>query len=98
MLGEDWGRQECQREHHSGATLLQKVVVIDTPGLFDTRFGMDKTAKDFSQCICYASPGPHIFLVVIRLGRFTIEEKQAVQKMQEMFGQAADRFEYLHWW
>ncbi|XP_034543182.1 GTPase IMAP family member 9-like, partial [Notolabrus celidotus] len=70
----------------------QKVAVIDTPGLFDTRFGMDKTAKDFSQCVTYASPGPHVFLVVIRLGRYTEEEKQTVQRIQELFGQAADRY------
>uniref|UniRef100_UPI0037E88238 GTPase IMAP family member 8-like n=1 Tax=Semicossyphus pulcher TaxID=241346 RepID=UPI0037E88238 len=70
----------------------QKVAVIDTPGLFDTRFGMDKTAEDISQCITYASPGPHVFLVVIRLGRYTEEEKQTVQRIQEIFGQAADRY------
>lgn len=70
----------------------QKVAVIDTPGLFDTRFGMDKTAKDISQCITYASPGPHVFLVVIRLDRYTEEEKQTVQRIQEIFGQAADRY------
>ncbi|XP_027891218.1 GTPase IMAP family member 4-like [Xiphophorus couchianus] len=70
----------------------QQVAVIDTPGLFDTRFGEDKTTKDLSQCICYASPGPHIFLVVVAIGRFTAEEKQSVQKIQEMFGEAADRY------
>uniref|UniRef100_A0A3Q3MGY5 GTPase IMAP family member 4-like n=1 Tax=Labrus bergylta TaxID=56723 RepID=A0A3Q3MGY5_9LABR len=70
----------------------QKVTVIDTPGLFDTRFGMDKTTADLSQCISYASPGPHVFLVVIGLGRFTPEEKQTVQRIQEIFGEAADRY------
>ncbi|GAA6228716.1 GTPase IMAP family member 4-like [Lates japonicus] len=70
----------------------QQVAVIDTPGLFDTRFGMDKTTKDICQCISYAAPGPHVFLVVIRLGRYTDEEKQTVQKIQEIFGQAADRY------
>ncbi|XP_049423535.1 GTPase IMAP family member 7-like [Epinephelus fuscoguttatus] len=70
----------------------QQVAVIDTPGLFDTRFGMDKTTKDVGQCISYAAPGPHVFLVVIMLGRFTEEEKQTVQKIQEIFGQAADRY------
>ncbi|CAI5636702.1 unnamed protein product [Oreochromis niloticus] len=70
----------------------QKVAVIDTPGLFDTTFGMDKAAKDFSQCISYASPGPHIFLVVIKLGRYTEEEMLTVQKIQEAFGQAADKY------
>ncbi|XP_067440563.1 GTPase IMAP family member 9-like [Thunnus thynnus] len=70
----------------------QQVAVIDTPGLFDTRFGIDKTTKDISQCISYAAPGPHVFLVVIRLGRYTDEEKQTVQRIQEIFGQAADRY------
>ncbi|KAG7223719.1 hypothetical protein INR49_015447, partial [Caranx melampygus] len=61
-------------------------------GLFDTRFGMDKTSKDVCQCISYAVPGPHVFLVVIRLGRYTEEEKQTVHKIQEIFGQAANRY------
>uniref|UniRef100_A0A3P9NWL1 AIG1-type G domain-containing protein n=1 Tax=Poecilia reticulata TaxID=8081 RepID=A0A3P9NWL1_POERE len=70
----------------------QQVAAIDTPGLFDTRFGEDKTRKDLSQCICFASPGPHIFLVVVPIGRFTEEEKQTVQMIQGIFGEAADRY------
>ncbi|XP_059214024.1 GTPase IMAP family member 4-like [Centropristis striata] len=70
----------------------QQVAVIDTPGLCDTRFGEEKTAKDLAQCVSYAAPGPHVFLVVIKVGRFTEEEKQSVQKIQEIFGQAADRY------
>uniref|UniRef100_G3N8C2 AIG1-type G domain-containing protein n=1 Tax=Gasterosteus aculeatus aculeatus TaxID=481459 RepID=G3N8C2_GASAC len=70
----------------------QQVAVIDTPGLFDTRYGLDKTTEDVCQCVTYAAPGPHVFLVVIRLGRYTKEEKQTVQRIQEMFGQAADKY------
>ncbi|XP_021176099.2 GTPase IMAP family member 4 [Fundulus heteroclitus] len=70
----------------------QQVAVIDTPGLFDTRFEQDKTTKDLSLCISYAAPGPHIFLVVISIGRFTEEEKQSVQKIQEIFGESADQY------
>ncbi|KAM9792277.1 GTPase IMAP family member 9-like [Neosynchiropus ocellatus] len=70
----------------------QKVAVIDTPGLFDTRFGMGQTTTDIGQCIRFASPGPHVFLVVVKLGRFTAEEQQTVQKIQEIFGPAADRY------
>ncbi|XP_075947184.1 GTPase IMAP family member 9-like [Anarhichas minor] len=70
----------------------QQVAVIDTPGLFDTRFNEEKTSKDLCQCISYAAPGPHVFLVVIKLGRYTEEEKQTVQRIQELFGQTADRY------
>ncbi|TDH06293.1 hypothetical protein EPR50_G00132200 [Perca flavescens] len=76
----------------SGEVDGQKVAVIDTPGLFDTRIDYNKTSKDIAQSIAYASPGPHIFLVVIRLGRFTEEEKQTVQKIQEIFGEDADKY------
>ncbi|CAK6984188.1 GTPase IMAP family member 9-like, partial [Scomber scombrus] len=81
---------DCSKDR--GEVFGQQVAVIDTPGLFDTRFDKDETTKDVTQCITYASPGPHVFLVVIRLGRYTEEEKQTVKRIQEIFGQAADRY------
>uniref|UniRef100_A0AAQ5XZU8 AIG1-type G domain-containing protein n=1 Tax=Amphiprion ocellaris TaxID=80972 RepID=A0AAQ5XZU8_AMPOC len=70
----------------------QDVVVIDTPGLFDTSQWVNTTCRHISQCIYYASPGPHVFLIVIGLGRFTEEEMKTVQLIHELFGQAADRY------
>uniref|UniRef100_A0A667X0K6 AIG1-type G domain-containing protein n=1 Tax=Myripristis murdjan TaxID=586833 RepID=A0A667X0K6_9TELE len=70
----------------------QEVAVIDTPGLFDTRYDQEKTLTDKTQCISYASPGPHVFLVVIRLGRYTEEEKKTVKKIQETFGEDANKY------
>ncbi|KAK1879079.1 GTPase IMAP family member 4 [Dissostichus eleginoides] len=76
----------------SGEVEGQKVAVIDTPGLFDTRTEEEKTIKDIVQSVAHAAPGPHVFLVVIKLGRFTEEEKQSVKKIQEIFGEQADRY------
>ncbi|XP_034064173.1 GTPase IMAP family member 9-like [Gymnodraco acuticeps] len=70
----------------------QRVKVIDTPGLFDTKIDEKNTRKDVGKSIAFASPGPHVFLVVIKLGRFTDEEKQTVKKIQEIFGEQADRY------
>ncbi|XP_034043729.1 GTPase IMAP family member 9-like [Thalassophryne amazonica] len=70
----------------------QQVAVIDTPGLFDTRFVQEKTTKDLSRCIGYASPGPHVFLIIIRLGRYTEEETNSVQNIQQIFGEDADKY------
>uniref|UniRef100_UPI003AB0838C GTPase IMAP family member 4-like n=1 Tax=Centroberyx gerrardi TaxID=166262 RepID=UPI003AB0838C len=70
----------------------QKIAVIDTPGLFDTRHSQEKTVRNMTQCISFAAPGPHVFLVVIMLGRYTEEEKQTVQKIQETFGKDAEKY------
>ncbi|XP_010780665.1 LOW QUALITY PROTEIN: GTPase IMAP family member 4-like, partial [Notothenia coriiceps] len=70
----------------------QRLAVVDNPGLFDTRIDEEKNRNDVGKSIIFASPGPHVFLVVIRLGRFADEEKQTVQKIQEMFGEEADRY------
>ncbi|CAK6981336.1 GTPase IMAP family member 8-like, partial [Scomber scombrus] len=80
----------CKKE--IGEVDGQKIAVIDSPGLFDTRNTEEKTVQDISQSIAYASPGPHIFLVIIRLGRFTEEEKQTVQKIQKIFGKEANKY------
>uniref|UniRef100_A0A667XM65 AIG1-type G domain-containing protein n=1 Tax=Myripristis murdjan TaxID=586833 RepID=A0A667XM65_9TELE len=76
----------------TGVVDCQEVAVIDTPGLFDTRYDEEKTLKDMTQCISFAAPGPHVFLIVIRLGRYTEEEKKTVQKIQETFGEDANKY------
>ncbi|XP_062284260.1 GTPase IMAP family member 7-like [Scomber scombrus] len=82
--------EHCKKE--CGEVDGQKVAVIDTPGLFDTGNAERKTVKDIAQSISYASPGPHIFLIVIKLGRRTEEEKQTVQKIQKIFGEEANKY------
>uniref|UniRef100_A0A3Q3K0P7 AIG1-type G domain-containing protein n=1 Tax=Monopterus albus TaxID=43700 RepID=A0A3Q3K0P7_MONAL len=48
--------------------------------------------KNIGQCIHLAAPGPHVFLLVIKLDRFTEEEKQTVQHIQDLFGPDALRY------
>ncbi|XP_041658911.1 GTPase IMAP family member 4-like [Cheilinus undulatus] len=76
----------------SGEVDGQKVAVIDTPGLFDTRTDEEKTSKNIAQCISFAAPGPHVFLIVIKLDRYTEEEKKTVERLKKIFGPEADKF------
>ncbi|XP_034095326.1 GTPase IMAP family member 4-like [Gymnodraco acuticeps] len=99
ILGKEYFKSEFSFESLTkdcakafGVVEGQKVAVIGLPGLFDTRTDEKKTRNDVGQSISYASHGPHVFLVVIRLGRFTDEENQTVKKIQEIFGKDADRY------
>uniref|UniRef100_A0A3Q3G660 AIG1-type G domain-containing protein n=1 Tax=Labrus bergylta TaxID=56723 RepID=A0A3Q3G660_9LABR len=70
----------------------QKVSVIDTPGLFDTNTDAVTTRANIVRCMAYASPGPHIFLIVIKLERFTEEIQKTVEKIQQIFGEEANKY------
>ncbi|XP_029605307.1 GTPase IMAP family member 8-like [Salmo trutta] len=70
----------------------QSVAVIDTPGLFDTKLTRNKALQEISQCLLFSAPGPHVFLVVIKLGRFTEEEQKTVEMIQTLFGDEASKY------
>ncbi|KAF5897113.1 GTPase IMAP family member 7-like, partial [Clarias magur] len=67
----------------------RNITIIDTPGVMDTS---DQTAHHAHECISMSSPDPHVFLLVIRLGRFTLEESNVVKWIQKTFGEEALKF------
>ncbi|XP_077945153.1 GTPase IMAP family member 9-like isoform X1 [Gasterosteus aculeatus] len=84
---------ECQKA--KGVVGGQKVAVIDTPGLFDTNFPQEEVLKKIKMCISLSSPGPHAFLVVFQLDRFTKEEQDTVRMIQTTFGEDAAKYTIL---
>ncbi|KTF77043.1 hypothetical protein cypCar_00035242 [Cyprinus carpio] len=66
------------------------ISVIDTPGVCDTSMCERDLKDEVVRCVKMSLPGPHVFLLVIRLDvRFTVEEKNTVKWIQENFGEDA---------
>ncbi|XP_067410798.1 GTPase IMAP family member 8-like [Emydura macquarii macquarii] len=73
----------------------RKVVVVDTPGIFDTCVPVEETCREISRCIVVSSPGPHAIVLVVPLSRYTEEEKKAVKRIQDIFGEEAIKYMIL---
>jgi len=77
-------------EKQEGKVGGKTVSVIDTPGLFNTAVTKQQMKNEIQKCIFMSAPGPHVFLLVLKLGvRFTQEERDAVKCIQENFGKEA---------
>lgn len=67
----------------------REIVVVDTPGIFDTEVPNAETRNEIARCILLTSPGPHALLLVIPVGRYTPEDHRATKEMLKMFGPSA---------
>lgn len=80
----------CIKAH--GVVEGRNVSIIDCPGNFDTSMDANEFKNKIKKFIELSQPGPHVFLLVIKVGRFTAEEFNTVKWIQSNFG--TDAFLY----
>ncbi|XP_056280816.1 GTPase IMAP family member 9-like [Pseudoliparis swirei] len=68
------------------------ITLIDTPGFFDTDRSEDELKPEILRCITEFSPGPHAFLIVLRVERFTEQEQAVVNKVSQYFSEEVFQF------
>ncbi|KAK9524916.1 hypothetical protein VZT92_017275 [Zoarces viviparus] len=77
------GTSECQAETKS--VNGRSITLIDTPGFFDTDRSEEKMKAEIVNCITECAPGPHAFLIVLKVEKFTEHEQAVVTKICQYF-------------
>lgn len=74
----------------------RKVIIVDTPGMFDTDQTNEKIVEEIRRCVGITSPGPHAIIVVFSLAsRYTEEEATSVEKFVDQFGENIYNYSFV---
>lgn len=85
--------EQCQIAENRSAD--HRYLVVDTPGLFDTKLAHGAITREIIRCIHMSIPGPHAFLLVLRLDRFTQEEIDTFSCLFDLFGEKMSSYAIL---
>ena len=83
----------AQTQYNETERFGKRLVVVDTPGLFDTNRTEHETLVEMSKWYSLVSPGIHAIILVVQVGRFTEEEQKTVDFFMKVFGE--DLKDYL---
>ena len=91
QLGTSESHVEEERRSRRRRRRRKSTVVVDLPGFGGTNLSQEQIITEVSRCVVLTTPGPHAFLLVVQLGRYTEEDNMAATLMAAVFGEAALR-------
>ncbi|XP_072305516.1 GTPase IMAP family member 7-like [Eucyclogobius newberryi] len=65
----------------------QYIQLVDTPGLFDTDLSSTNMSPEMLKCVTECAPGPHAVLIVLKIEKYTEQEKAVVKMIQKYFSE-----------
>ncbi|XP_036417860.1 GTPase IMAP family member 9-like isoform X1 [Colossoma macropomum] len=63
----------------------REIMVVDTPGFFGSNITQEKLNSEILRCIIQCAPGPHAFMIVLKVGRYTEHEQATVKQITASF-------------
>lgn len=66
------------------------LAIVDTPGLFHTNKTHNEVTQEILRCITRITPGPHVFLLVLKPGSFSKQDKKTLDDFEKVFQDAAN--------
>ncbi|XP_051258448.1 GTPase IMAP family member 7 [Dicentrarchus labrax] len=70
----------------------RSITLIDTPGFFDTDRSEEDLKPEIVRCITECAPGPHVFLIVLKVEKFTEHEQAVITKICQYFSEDALKY------
>ena len=67
----------------------RSITLIDVPGFFDGERSEKEMRTEIVRCITECAPGPHAFLIVLKVERFTEHEQEVINKICQYFSEDA---------
>ncbi|TDG99644.1 hypothetical protein EPR50_G00195860 [Perca flavescens] len=84
------GTSECQAE--TRCVNGRSITLIDTPGFFDAGRSEEEMKPKIVRCITECAPGPHAFLIVLKVEKFTEHEQAVITKICQYFTEDALKY------
>ncbi|XP_050391540.1 GTPase IMAP family member 9 isoform X2 [Patella vulgata] len=69
-----------------------KIVIVDTPGIADPKTPTINTFEELTRRVELLHPGPHVFIMVLTIDRFTQEDVDAIKYIKYWFGEDITRY------
>ncbi|XP_068444073.1 GTPase IMAP family member 7-like [Clinocottus analis] len=81
---------KCQAETKS--INGRNITLIDTPGFFDTDRSEKELKSEILRCITDFAPGPHAFLILLKVERYTEHEQSVITKINQYFSEEVFKY------
>ncbi|XP_035482642.2 GTPase IMAP family member 8-like [Scophthalmus maximus] len=99
ILGSEEFNPDCDfdtvtSECLSGSAEVQgrQVTVVDTPGFTDEVLSPEQLYMEIMKTILMAPPGPHAFVIVVRIGRVSEADIKLFELLPKLFGTDASKY------
>ncbi|XP_069014982.1 GTPase IMAP family member 7-like [Embiotoca jacksoni] len=70
----------------------RSITFIDTPGFFDNCKSDEELKSEIAKCITECAPGPHAFLILLKVEKFTKQEKAVISRIYKQFTKGALKY------
>ncbi|XP_035862456.1 GTPase IMAP family member 8-like [Sander lucioperca] len=90
--GCDFGSVSTETVSKSAIVEGRQVTVVDTPGITDEVLTPQQLFKEIMKSVVETSPGPHAFVIVVRIGRITEADIKLFEMLENLFSRDALKY------